>query len=161
MSDFSWPSATLSSSTQTTTHTVRFFTCLHVIYVQRLTAPQQVPQSHPSPLSATSFFNKSKKYEIVFNGKMTSRSSSKCLIKTSVHDMCQNGSDGCAAATQISESEEENNNEGEVNQIYHPKMSLNCHVASFATSGSSTSSGNKINNNVKTNNTGLVRFFKN
>ena len=54
-----------------------------------------------------------------------------------------------AAATQISESEEENNNEGEeVNQIYHPKMSLNCHVASFATSGSSTSSGNKINNNM-------------
>ena len=49
---------------------------------------------------------------------MTSRSSSKCLIKTSVHDMCQNGSDGCCcSATQISESEEENNNEGEVNQI--------------------------------------------
>ena len=66
-----------------------------------------------------------------------------------------------AAATQISESEEENNNEGEVNQIYHPKMSLNCHVASFATSGSSTSSGNEINNNVNTNNTGLVCFFKN
>ena len=94
---------------------------------------------------------------------MTSRSSSKCLIKTSVHDMCQNGSDGCCcSATQISESEEENNNEGEeVNQIYHPKMSLNCHVASFATSGSSTSSGTKINNNVNTNNTGLVCFFKN
>ena len=44
-------------------------------------------------------------------------------------------------------SEEEENNEGEVNLIYHPKMSLNhCRRHSQQEAG-----GNKINNNIANN----------
>ena len=43
-------------------------------------------------------------------------------------------------------SEEEENNEGEVNLIYHPKMSLNhCHHSQ------QEAGGNKINSNIANN----------
>ena len=47
---------------------------------------------------------------------------------------------------------EEENNEGEVNLIYHPKMSLNHRRHSQQEAG-----GNKINKNIANNNTSL--FF--
>ena len=55
------------------------------------------------------------------------------------------------AATRRSEEE---NNEGEVNQIYHPKMSLNHRRHSQQEAG-----GNKINNNNIANNTSFVVFL--
>ena len=51
-------------------------------------------------------------------------------------------------------SEEEENNEGEVNLIYHPKMSLNhCHHSQ------QEAGGTKINNNIANNNTSFVVFL--